>query len=273
MEYLKDHSYLNSENINLLNIGDIIEYSFSTELNGIKNEKVKYLGRNNTSEGGVYDARQTKVEALKLEYIIPEFLKGDIFNHCLRALETENGRKKEWDNYCIYTNGWNPLKIKTVNGKLWTSILDENNLNRKSAQEQEIEINQKEVNELINISKPFEIKSPSYKHYYQLIHLPIKEYKEIEVAYVSVCSTIDNVLLTKSIIVTDKDFSIKKEKYQKPIKGYQIWVPKGEHSGDMYYFILPNQDIEKMQKELENIVLSAGDLITDGFCKGGILLK
>lgn len=138
----KNHSYLNKENVSILKPGDVVEYYFDTQLNGRKHEKVIFKGIEKDSKSGIYDSQEREVEVLKVDYLLPECFAGD------KTWITRD-IKDDWYHYCIYTNGWNALRIVSVNGKKWEDMCMEKGFdNFLSVQEQE-EIARNKNSELI----------------------------------------------------------------------------------------------------------------------------
>ena len=260
--FLTDHKFLNLENVKLINSGDVVRWKFSTQLNGVKDETVIYHGVVDHSVNSYWkDVNRTEerlVPSIDCTYESPSF-----------------GRQK-WAHtredvfwFTIWTNGYNLLRVISVNDKSWDSILDENGLNRKSEQEQESEQLQEKVDSLIKISNPINCIKSDYEQVHQLSALP-KGFDVIEAAYLSVTSAISNVLRQEAYLTTNKDHSISKTDFQFPLLGIKIYVPTGRHEGVMYIFLLPEQDLDSLKKELQKRALDAGKLIEDGFCKGGI---
>jgi len=260
--FLTDHKFLNLENVKLINSGDVVRWKFSTQLNGVKDETVIYHGVVDHSVNSYWkDVNRTEerlVPSIDCTYESPSF-----------------GRQK-WAHtredvfwFTIWTNGYNLLRVISVNDKPWDSILDENGLNRKSEQKQESEYRQSQVDELCKISTSIECVRSNYEKVYQLSALPIG-FEVEESAYLSVTSSFQNVLKKEAYLTTDKDHSISKTDFQFPLLGIKIYVPTGRHEGVMYIFLLPDQEIDNLKSELEKRATAAGNLIENGFCKEGI---
>lgn len=263
--FLTDHRFLNVENVKLINSGDIVRWKFSTELNGVKDETVIFhqVVNNNVNS---YWSDINKIEDREVPSIDCTY-KNLSFGRQKWAHVRED---KFW--FSIWTNGYNLLRVISVNDRSWDEILDEKGLNRKSERQQEAEQCQLKVNKLINLSSAEELdcNKGDYERVYQLLSIPNGFEIKKDVAYLSVTTGVSNVLTQNAYLTTQKNYDIKKEKFQFALTGIEIYVSTGRHEGIKYNFLLPDQDINEFKKELKKRALSAGKLIEEGFCKGGI---
>jgi len=161
MNYLTNHSYLNIENVKLLKENDKVRWIFYTDLNGAKDETVTFHGvvdkenHSNWDDNGKTETRIVK--AIDATYDVADW----------GRVQWAQTRENNFYFY-IWTNGYNPLKVISVNDKPWEEILKENGFNTKSETQQQYEHDMIYVNKLIENSTPLEVK---HKSDYEKVYL------------------------------------------------------------------------------------------------------
>lgn len=251
MEFLTDHRFLNVENVKLIKTNDEIRWTFDTELNGTKDETVIFHGivdvEINTMWGRNIKPSNVKTKALDITYTSWNF--GRVNWAQLR---------EEQYFFRIWCNGFNALRVISVNGKDWVEILKENGLNYKSQIQQKYEHNMEIVNSLIGNSTLVEgiIKS-DYEEVYILNDASLVKNMDVrkEKVMVSTTTGFSNLAKPKAYLTTHKNHLIKLLPFQKGLDTVSIFVEKKLHDGFNYIFILPDQNIDGLKKELEQYVL------------------
>lgn len=249
MKFLTDHRFLNTENVKLLQNGDEVVWTFDTELNGRKTEKVIF---HSVSEEKItsnwednYRTEERSVPCLDVTYI-----------SCNDQI-TDWGRVqwahvRPYDNFFrIWTNGFNALRVLTINGKNWDELMMENNFNILSEEDQENQLILTEVEKLKNQSTY--IGKVGYKEVYSLNKTTKVKSGYAGSIYVNLMSGFINVVSGNEPRLEASYPSgngIKQQPFFKEVKGFGFSTKCISDYKKEQHFVFLNESIEAAKNEI-----------------------